>query len=159
MSIRFHNRERLDNFPQGSDTHLLTVIHLPIALWLVAVGLAYVGGRWFDSGGRMDFVRFSGELFIYYVFIALGGGVLSAFTVMLYPPSALRPGVHQGLAVPCGAAGAVIIGSWLVEAKQGVIENMAPVLTRLFTPLFTILLRFLATMLWTGTRSMSSGKS
>jgi hypothetical protein len=32
-----------------------------------------------------------------------------------------------------------------------VIENMAPVLTRLFTPLFTILLMaFLATMAWTG---------
>jgi len=39
----------------------------------------------------------------------------------------------------------------LVEAKQSVIENMAPVLTRLFTPLFTILLLvFLATMAWTG---------
>jgi hypothetical protein len=38
-----------------------------------------------------------------------------------------------------------------VEAKQSVIENMAPVLTRLFTPLFTILLlTFLATMAWTG---------
>jgi len=46
---------------------------------------------------------------------------------------------------------AVIIGSWLVEAKQSVIENMAPVLTRLFTPLFTVLLLvFLATMVWTG---------
>jgi hypothetical protein len=47
--------------------------------------------------------------------------------------------------------GAVIIGSWLVEAKQSVIENMAPVLTRLFTPLFTVLLLvFLGTMAWTG---------
>jgi hypothetical protein len=56
-----------------------------------------------------------------------------------------------GWLIPCGAAGAVIIGSWLVEAKQSVIENMAPVLTRLFTPLFTIvLLVFLATMAWTG---------
>ena len=56
-----------------------------------------------------------------------------------------------GWLIPCGAAGAVIIGSWLVEAKQSVIENMAPVLTRLFTPLFTILLlAFLATMAWTG---------
>ena len=53
--------------------------------------------------------------------------------------------------VPCGAMGAVIVGSWLVEAKQSVIENMAPVLTRLFTPLFTlVLLVFLATMAWTG---------
>jgi hypothetical protein len=56
-----------------------------------------------------------------------------------------------GWLLPCGAAGAVIIGSWLVEAKQSVIENMAPVLTRLFTPLFTLLLlAFLATMAWTG---------
>ena len=47
--------------------------------------------------------------------------------------------------------GAVIVGSWLVEAKQSVIENMAPVLTRLFTPLFTLLLlAFLVTMVWTG---------
>jgi hypothetical protein len=56
-----------------------------------------------------------------------------------------------GWLLPCGAAGAVIVGSWLVEAKQSVIENMAPVLTRLFTPLFAaLLLVFLATMLWTG---------
>ena len=38
-----------------------------------------------------------------------------------------------------------------MEAKQSVIENMAPVLTRLFTPLFTaLLLVFLVTMAWTG---------
>ena len=44
-----------------------------------------------------------------------------------------------------------MVGSWLVEAKQGVIENMAPVLTRLFTPQFAVtLLAFLATMVWTG---------
>ena len=62
---------------------MLTVLHLPIALWL-AVGFAYVGGRWFADGGRMNFVRFSGELAIYYVLIALGGGVVTAFTVMMF---------------------------------------------------------------------------
>jgi len=126
-------------------------MHLPIALWLV-VGIAYVGGRWFEGGGRMDFVRFSGELFIYYVLIALGGGVLTAFTMMMFAAIGLKPEwLAQDWLIPCGAMGAVIVGSWLVEAKQSVIENMAPVLTRLFTPLFTILLLvFLATMAWTG---------
>src|SRR4028119_1996944 len=53
--------------------------------------------------------------------------------------------------LPCGAVGALVIASWLVEAKQSVIENMAPVLTRLFTPLFAaVLVTFLATLLWTG---------
>jgi len=138
-------------FTQGSDTEALSAMHLPIALWLV-VGVAYVGGRWFEGGGRMDFVRFSGELFIYYVLIALGGGVLTAFTMMMFAAIALKPEwIAQDWLIPCGAMGAVIVGSWLVEAKQSVIENMAPVLTRLFTPLFTIvLLVFLATMAWTG---------
>jgi hypothetical protein len=145
-------------FPSGipkqccsSDTELLSILHLPIALWL-AIGFAYVRGRWFHDGGRMNFVRFSGELAIYYVLIALGGGVLTGFTVMLFSAIDLKPDSFIGSwLLPCGAAGAVIIGSWLVEAKQSVIENMAPVLTRLFTPLFTILLlAFLATMAFTG---------
>jgi hypothetical protein len=138
-------------FPKGSDTEVLTALHLPIALWM-AVGFAYVRGRWFADGGRMNFVRFSGELAIYYVLIALGGGVLTGFTFMMFRAIDMNPDWFvAGWLIPCGAAGAVIIGSWLVEAKQSVIENMAPVLTRLFTPLFTVLLLvFLATMAWTG---------
>jgi hypothetical protein len=42
--------------------------------------------------------------------------------------------------LPCGAAGAVVVVAWLVEAKQSVIENMAPVLTSVFTPLFAVML-------------------
>ncbi len=140
-------------FRTGSNTEVLTALHLPIALWL-AVGFAYVRGRWFADGGRgrMDFVRFSGELAIYYVLIALGGGVLTGFTMMMFEAIGIKPAwLAEGWLIPCGAMGAVIIGSWLVEAKQSVIENMAPVLTRLFTPLFTVLLLvFLATMAWTG---------
>jgi hypothetical protein len=138
-------------FARSGDTQVLTTIHLPIALWLV-VGFAYVGGRWFSSDHRMDFVRFSGELFIYYVLIALGGAVLTAFTLMMFSAIGMSAGLFvQNWLVPCGAAAAVIVASWLVEAKQSVIENMAPVLTRLFTPLFTaVLLAFLVTMIWTG---------
>jgi hypothetical protein len=140
-------------FPFGtaSDTAILSAMHLPIALWL-AVGFAYVKGRWFGNAGRMDFVRFSGELVIYYVLIALGGGVFTAFTFMMFAAIGMDAKWVVGpWLLPCGAAGAVIVASWLVEAKQNVIENMAPVLTRLFTPLFTLLLlSFLATMAWTG---------
>lgn len=138
-------------FASGGDTEILTVLHLPIALWLL-VGIAYAGGRWREVAGRMDFIRFSGELFIYYVLIALGGGVLAAFMAMMFFSIGIdvEPFFESWL-LPCGAAGAVLVAAWLVEAKQGVIENMAPVLTRLFTPLFTaVLLAFLATLAWTG---------
>ncbi len=70
-------------FQETDHTFALAAIHLPIALWLV-VGLAYVGLRWRDHDERMHFIRFSGELFIYYVLIALGGGVLAAFTAAMF---------------------------------------------------------------------------
>ena len=138
-------------FVSRGSTQNLTALHLPIALWLV-VWIAYTGGRWFAGSGRMGFVRFSGELFIYYVLIALGGGVTTAFTMMMFGAIGVNAEwFASGWLIPCGATGAVIIASWLVEAKQSVIESMAPVLTRLFTPLLTvILLAFLATMAWTG---------
>jgi hypothetical protein len=138
-------------FSPGGHTEVLTAIHLPIALWLV-VGIAYAGGRWSEVGGRMDFIRFSGELFIYYVLIALGGIVLSGFMVVMFQAIGIdtEPFFVRWM-LPCGALGAVVIASWLVEAKQSVIENMAPVLTRLFTPLFAIvLIAFLTAMTWTG---------
>jgi hypothetical protein len=138
-------------FEPDSQTQMLMALHLPIALWLV-VGIAYVGGQWSGGRDRMNFVRFSGELAIYYVLIALGGGVLTGMTMMMFNAIEIdAEWLAQGWIIPCGAAGAVIVGSWLVEAKQSVIESMAPVLTRLFTPLFTaVLLVFLATMAWTG---------
>jgi hypothetical protein len=138
-------------FASGGHTEALTALHLPIALWLV-VGMAYAGNRWGEVGGRMDFIRFSGELFIYYVLIALGGGVLTAFMAMIFHTIGIDvESFFQSWLLPCGAMGAVVIGSWLVEAKQSVIENMAPVLTRLFTPLFAaMLVTFLAALLWTG---------
>jgi hypothetical protein len=138
-------------FDGRGHTLILAAIHLPIAMWLT-IGYAYIGNRWNDHYRRMDFVRFSGEWFIYYILIALGGGVLMAFTMFIF--QAIGVDAEELVAswvMPCGVVGAVVISAWLVEAKKSVIENMAPVLTRMFSPLFTIvLLAFLATMVWTG---------
>jgi hypothetical protein len=138
-------------FAVHGSTLVLTALHLPIALWLV-VGIAYAGGHWREAARRMDFIRFSGELFIYYVLIALGGGVLTAFTLLIFEAIGIKAEAFVQLwLLPCGAAGAVLVASWLVEAKQSVVENMAPVLTRLFTPLFAaVLVAFLAILLWSG---------
>ena len=99
----------------------------------------------------MNFVRFAGELFIYDALIAFGGGVLTGVTMGMFAAIGIDTNWLPEWLIPCGAMGAVIVAAWLVEAKQAVIENMAPVLTRIFTPLFAaMLLAFLATMAWTG---------
>ncbi|MEX0868452.1 MAG: permease prefix domain 1-containing protein [Nitriliruptoraceae bacterium] len=123
-----------------SATELLVALHLPVLLWFV-VGVAYLGGEVWSRERRMDFVRFTGEWFIYYVLIALGGGVLMALTMLVLSPLGPEmPDLVAEWVLPAGIPGAVVIAAWLVESKQRVIENMAPVLTMVFTPLFAVML-------------------
>lgn len=127
-------------FDEGSSTETLVALHLPIALWF-GIAYPYAGGDVGSHDRRMDFVRFTGEWIIYYTLIALGGGVLLALTALILNPigSDLAESVFEWV-LPMGAAGAVVIAAWLVESKQQVVENMAPVLTAVFTPLFAIML-------------------
>ena len=135
-------------FTPDAVTLVLTVLHLAVALWLV-VGVAYTGGEWRSGRARMEFIRFTGEWVIYLTLIAIGGAVLTGLTVGVFTAIGVDAGrfVSDWL-LPCGAAGAVVIAAWLVETKKSVIENMAPVLTAVFTPLFTaMLLAFIAAAL------------
>jgi hypothetical protein len=134
-------------YPYGADsvTERLVAAHLPVVLWF-AVAYLYMGGTIRSHERRMDFVRFTGEWFIYYVLIALGGGVLLVLTAMIFEPIGTDlPERLVNWVLPSGAAGAVIVAAWLVESKQHVVENMAPVLTMLFTPLFAVMLTVAAT--------------
>ena len=127
-------------FSPGSATEVLVALHLPIVLWF-AIAYPYMGGTIRSHQRRMDYVRFTGEWFIYYVLIALGGGVLVGLTVLILEPigANIADQVVEWV-LPSGAAAAVIVAGWLVESKQRVVENMAPVLTMLFTPLFALML-------------------
>ena len=128
-------------FPYDADsaTEALVALHLPVVLWF-AVAYPYMGGTIRSHERRMDFVRFTGEWFIYYVLIALGGGVLMGLTAAILEPTGVDVDRIAEWVVSSGAAGAVIVAAWLVESKQRVVENMAPVLTMLFTPLFAVML-------------------
>ena len=127
-------------FADGAATGILVALHLPVVLWFV-VGLAYVGDEWRSSARRMDFVRFSGEWAIYFVLLVLGGGVLFGLTELLVSPLSQPVANELPLWIlPSGGAAAVIVAAWLVDAKKSVIENIAPVLTAIFTPLFAVML-------------------
>jgi hypothetical protein len=128
-------------YPYADDaaTEALVAAHLPVALWFV-VAIPYMGGIVRSHERRMDFARFTGEWFIYYALIGLGGGVLTGLTAAILEPAGVDPDWVANWVLPAGAAGAVIVAAWLVESKQQVVENMAPVLTMVFTPLFALML-------------------
>lgn len=138
-------------FQLEGSTNILAIMHLPLVIWSV-VGVFYTGDWWQSDTRRMDFVRFSGEYVIYFILIAFGGVLLTAFTLGMFHFIGFDiEWLVQQWIIPCGAIGATVIVAWLVEAKQAAIENMAPVLTRVFTPLFTVtLVIFLITMLVSG---------
>lgn len=122
-------------FAAGGSTGVLATLHAPVVLWLLA-GVAYAGGRWRSDSRRMDFARFTGELTIYYTLLALGGAVLVGLTFAALQLAGidLRPVLADWI-LPFAVPGALVVAAWLVEAKQNVVENIAPVLTRVFTPL------------------------
>ncbi len=136
-------------FAPGGSTGMLAALHAPVILWLLA-GVAYVGGRWRSDKRRMDFVRFTGELAVYYTLLALGGAVLIALTVgALQALGADFEPVLEDWVLPFAVPGALVVAAWLVEAKQQVVENIAPVLTRVFTPLTVAMLLVLLAVLAT----------
>lgn len=126
-------------FAREGSTEILTAIHVPIVLWL-AVGVACVGGDWLSNARRMEYVRFTGEWLISFALIALGGGVLIALSAGVFNAIGIdiEP-VMEAWILSC-AAGAVIVAAWLVETRRNLIGGMAPMLARVFTPLFAVML-------------------
>lgn len=122
--------------PSG-QTFWLSALHLPVTLG-VATGIAYLGPRWNHLRAWMDWVRFLGEAAVYYILIALCGGVLTGLVGAIFSGIGLPEATIEEIpawVIPLGAGGAVPVCAWLVGRKKAVIENMAPVLTGVFTPL------------------------
>jgi len=126
-------------------------VHLPIALVLFC-GVLYGGPGWKRAGTRLDFVRFAGEVFIYSVLIGLGGGVLVGVSMVTFQFIEVDISTFMfNWVVVCGACALLVVASYLVERKKGRIEAIAPVLARIFTPLFLmVFLSLLVTILSTG---------
>lgn len=121
-----------------NDTALLTSLHLPLFLWLVC-GAAYIGKSFKESKARMDFIRFTGEAFIYGCLIFLGIIVLAFFIVTIFETINIDLSwFTQQYVFVYGACAAMMITVYLVEAKKSIVENFAPILAKIFSPLFLI---------------------
>jgi hypothetical protein len=121
-------------------TEVLSVLHVPIVLLLVLMVLS-CGRDWHRPDLRLDFVRFAGEVFIYAVLLGLGGLVLVGVAggVLSLVEIDIEFLILNWLFV-FGGCGLAVVAAYLVEKKKGAIETIAPVLARVFTPLFAVLM-------------------
>lgn len=138
----------LYSFSENSHTLALSAIHLPLCLWFVT-GIAYTGSEWNNVTRRMDFLRFSGELFIYTTLLGCGIFVISGLTMLLFNAIDINAeqyvvehfGINAALAAP-------VLAAYLVDQKKNVVENFAPILARIFAPLLLcVMLVFLGVMI------------
>lgn len=125
------------SFPPES-TAFLTALHLPLFLYLIT-GIAYMGENWRSSRRRMDFIRFSGEAVIYGTLIFCGLIVLTLFVQAIFLSIEIDSGWFiENYLIIYGLSAAAMITVYLVEMKKSVVENFAPILAKIFSPLFLI---------------------
>ncbi len=127
--------------PTGtSDSIILAMLHVPLMLWCF-LGLTYVQFDYRSLTGRMNFIRFSGELVIMTGLILLAGGVLTVVTMGLF--SVIGMDISQTyanfIAIPGGVA-APVIGWYLIRNYPGITSKIAPVIARIFTPVVLVTL-------------------
>jgi len=121
-----------------SATLVLTYLFIPV-LWWSLLGLSFMGGFWGDAKSRIEFLRYNGELIIYTAVILLGGMVLTGVTMALFGIAGLDIGEwYMRYVVTTGVAAAPLVGTLLVDQVVGDRFKLAPILAKVFTPLFLI---------------------
>ncbi len=140
-------------YPSYNPDHtaMLTGIHLPIMLWLVT-GVAYLGEEWRTKKGRMNFIRFTGESLIYGSLIMLGLMVLMMFIFAIFESISIdAESFFENYFIFYAGCAAAMITVYLVETKKSIVENFAPILAKIFSPLFlTTMVIFLLIIVITG---------
>ncbi len=139
----------LNLLPDRHDSHtiILACLHTPFFLWSL-LGVAFLGGEWKNLGGRMDYLRYNGELLIYTTMIWIGGMVMTGLTIALFDLIQLHiENWYLENVVVYGAVAAPIVATLLVDRVVGNRFRFAPLLAKIFTPLFLVtVVSYLAAM-------------
>lgn len=138
----------VNGYPSIAPHHTatLTAIHVPIIMLFVLMyfyaGPSYSSKTgWKSVNTRLNFIRFAGESVLFAVLIGLGGIVLIFLTLGTFDLLGIdaSPFVLSWMG-PLGFFGLFPVAAYLVEQKKNLIESIAPVLSRIFTPLFLVVM-------------------
>lgn len=122
-----------------ADVRVLAGLHMGFFFWSL-LGVAYTGGAWKSLGPRMQFIRYNGELLVHSSMILLGGSVLTGLTIALFFAIGLNVEKWFGnYVVVYGMTATPVVATLLVDRVTGSGMRFAPILARVFSPLFLIM--------------------
>jgi hypothetical protein len=126
--------------PGFTDSTVMALMHLPILVWAY-VGVAFMGASWRETDPRIRFVRFSGELVVLVGVVALGGLVLSGVTAALLGliDESMAEWYAENIGL-MGAAAIPVVAAYLYEEVLRRRVSIAPILARVFAPLFFVMI-------------------
>lgn len=124
---------------QGGQSRNILALHTPLLLWF-GISLLFPARERGLEENTVHYLRFTGEALLYGVLFTLGFFVLAALTIELFRAAGMGSIDLMARIFPSGLFAAPIIGAWLAEKKRNIIENLAPVLAKIFIPLFLVLI-------------------
>ncbi|MBN2737427.1 MAG: hypothetical protein JXR70_10640 [Spirochaetales bacterium] len=147
-------------YPSVAPFHSAYIIssHLFIYCWFLT-GFLFVSGNWKNHDLRMDFVRLTGETFIYGVLISCGVFALVIFTNIIFQTIRVDISrIFSGEILYFLVFAIPVIAVIFADAKKSVIENMAPVLAKIFTPLFLVTMLVFTVVFFTSSESIFANR-
>ncbi len=123
-----------------SDSITLTFIHVPLFLWGM-FGLSFISFDYKNTGKRIEFIRFNGELLIMTGLILIAGGIMTGLTLGLFEVIKIDIAkFYLEYVVVFGGVAAPIVSYYLIRLIPNITSKIAPVIARVFTPLVLITL-------------------
>ncbi len=129
------------------QSQLLVALHVPILLWAL-LGIAFAGSFRHQPTDRLRFLKYNGEVIVYFGVIALAGMLLTAITLGLFAPFSIGfEEIWFNYVVIFGVGAAPLVATALTLDWFGEARRIAPAIARIFSPiLLVVLLAYLGTL-------------
>jgi hypothetical protein len=123
-----------------TDTMILSCIHLVLFLWCIT-GFAFVEGAANDTGKRLAFLKYNGDLIVMTTLILIAGGIMTGMTIGLFRLIGFQiEEFYFQHVVVFGLPAAPIIGTYLTENNPQLVGRVSPLIARIFSPLVLVML-------------------
>lgn len=133
------------------DAYNLALVHLPLLLWSV-LGWTFAGANLKNLAGRLDFLRFNGDLVVMGSLLLIACGMLTGITYSLFELIGVNINhVFTHYLIIWGAPAVPLLATYLVQQNPEIVNRISPLIARLFTPLvFVTLVVYLIAMVMQG---------